>query len=232
MRIGIYDPYLDDLGGGEKYMMTIATCLSKDHEVNVFWNDKKDLDELVERFSIDLSRIKLVPNVFTKDHSFLTRAFETRKYDCLIVLSDGGIPLSFAKKTYLHIQQPLKMESRFIITKFKTTKINAIFFNSEFTKRMVRDKLNIPKAVIYPPIKLLPKKTKKENIILHVGRFRVKNVESIEDYKKQSLMIPVFKEMIDEGLSDWRFVLAVSIKPSDREQFEKLKESAKNYPID
>lgn len=232
MKIGIYDPYLDDVGGGEKYMMTIASCLSKDHEVSVFWNNKKDLDELVKRFSIDLSRIKLVPNIFSKDNSFLRRAFETKKYDFLIVLSDGGIPLSFAKKTYLHIQQPLKIESRFIISKFKTTKINAIFFNSEFTKSMVRDELNIPKTVIYPPIKLMPKDTKKENIILHVGRFRVKNVESVEDYKKQSFMISTFKEMVDEGLSGWRFVLAVSIKSEDKEQFEKLKEGARNYPID
>ncbi len=59
MKIGIYDPYLDDLGGGEKYMMTIASCLSKDHDVSIFWDSKKDLEELVERFSLDISNLKL-----------------------------------------------------------------------------------------------------------------------------------------------------------------------------
>ena len=35
MKIGIYDPYLDDIGGGEKYMMSIAEVLSLENIVDV-----------------------------------------------------------------------------------------------------------------------------------------------------------------------------------------------------
>ena len=41
MKIGIFDPYLDDLGGGEKYMMKIAQCLGKNHDVSIFGIEKK-----------------------------------------------------------------------------------------------------------------------------------------------------------------------------------------------
>lgn len=79
MRIGIYDPYLDDLGGGEKYMMTIAQCLSKEHQVDVFWDNKQDLDNLIYRFSLDLSKISLVPNIFSGQFSTFQRLIFTKK---------------------------------------------------------------------------------------------------------------------------------------------------------
>ena len=36
MRIGIFDPYLDTLSGGEKYMLSIASCLVQEYEVFIF----------------------------------------------------------------------------------------------------------------------------------------------------------------------------------------------------
>jgi hypothetical protein len=36
MKIGIYSPYLDTVGGGEKYMLTIAEGFSKENNVDVF----------------------------------------------------------------------------------------------------------------------------------------------------------------------------------------------------
>ena len=42
MKIGIFDPYLGTLSGGEKYMLSIASCLSKEHEVYVFWDQEKE----------------------------------------------------------------------------------------------------------------------------------------------------------------------------------------------
>jgi len=59
MRIGVYDPYLDDMGGGEKYMLTLASCLSNDHDVTLFWNNSEDLKRVNRRFTVDISKIKL-----------------------------------------------------------------------------------------------------------------------------------------------------------------------------
>ena len=59
MKIGIYDPYLDDLGGGEKYMMKIAQCLSEQNEVYVFWDNSADVKALKERYANEKIEISL-----------------------------------------------------------------------------------------------------------------------------------------------------------------------------
>jgi len=231
VRIGIYDPYLDDLGGGEKYMIAIGICLAKDHRVTVFWDNKEDLEKLKERFLLDLSSINLAKNIFSSKFGFLKRILETRKYDAIIVLSDGSIPFSLSKKLFIHIQQPL---GEFPINSFKSriklSRINAFFCNSQFTKSFIDKGYNVKSLVIYPPVEIFRKEVKKENIILHVGRFRVKNVKT-EDYKKQSFMIEMFKRMVKNGLKNWSFVLAVSVSEKDREIFNALPEKTEGFPI-
>ena len=109
--------------------------------------------------------------------------------------------------------------------------ISGIFCNSSYTKSFIDKSWGINTSILYPPVELKPKKTIKENIILHVGRFRVKNVGT-EDYKKQGVMIDAFKKMIKQGLRNWKFVLAVSIRDDDKEVFDQVRESAKNLPIE
>ena len=232
MRIGIFDPYLDDLGGGEKYMMTIAQCLSENHQVDVFWDNQQDLKDLNRRFAIDFSRVKIVTNLFSPRVSTLKRFFQTRKYDSIIFLSDGSLPLLGSKKLFVHIQQPLKiMQTNSLIDKIKISRVNSFFCNSEFTKSFIDQKFHLKSAILYPPVDLNPKNIKKENIILHVGRFRVKNVKN-DDYKKQTVMIDAFKQLIDKGLKNWKFVLAVSIQEKDQNAFEEVKKKTAGYPVD
>ena len=232
MRVGIFDPYLDDLGGGEKYMMTIAECLSKKHSVDVFWDNKNDFKGLNQRFPLDLSKIKIVPNIFSSRVSLLKRLVESKKYDAIVFLSDGSLPLVLSKKLFVHIQQPLEtMQINSPLDKVKLSRVNSFFCNSEFTKSFIGSRFNLKSIVIYPPVAFNPKNVKKENIILHVGRFRVKNVKN-DDYKKQGVMIDAFKDMVDKKLKNWRFVLAVSIQEKDKEAFEIMKKSASGFPIE
>lgn len=232
MKIGIFDPYLDDLGGGEKYMMTIAECLSDKHEVFIFWDKKQDLQELKSRFSLNLDRVGLKQNVFSRHVSPWKRLLETRKYDVIIFLSDGSFPFSLSRKLFVHLQQPLqKINASGWKDAMKLRRTTKIFYNSEYTKSFNDKRLSkVPNVVIYPPVKLLAKNIVKDNMVLHVGRFRVRNV-GVEDYKKQGTMIEVFKKMIDEGLRDWKFVIAASVKKEDEEKFSQLKKRAQSYPI-
>lgn len=230
MRVGIYDPYLDDLGGGEKYILTLATCLSKNHEVRLFWDSPDDLDIVTQRFSIDISRVKIVKNIFSKNINLISRLKETKKYDAIIVLSDGSIPLVWPK-LFLHIQQPIVGLSYSFKDLIKISRVEKVFCNSLFTQRFLDKRLKKKSVVIYPPISLKPQKVPKENIILTVGRFRVKNV-GVADYKKQSILVDVFTKMVDKGLKNWKFVLATSVRPNEEQEFEKIKTRAKNYPIE
>lgn len=233
MRIGIYDPYLDDLGGGEKYMMGIAECLSQNHDVTVFWDEKKDLEKLEQRFSLNLTSIKIEKNIFSPKVSLTTRLFATQKYDVIVMLIDGSIPVVASKKLFLHIQQPLSgVSASSIKSKLKLARVRSIFYNSTFTKEF-NDKIfkNVKSSVIYPPVEVNLKEIMKENIIMHVGRFRVINVRN-EDYKKQQLMVSVFKKMVDRGLKNWKFVLATSINNENEPKFAEMIKSAKGYPVE
>lgn len=234
MKIGIYDPYLDDLGGGEKYMMTIAECLSAKNDVDVFWDEKQDLKNLNQRFSLDLSKINLVPNIFSPKTPIFKKLLETRKYDTIIVLSDGSIPFSLSKKLFLHVQQPLKsFNQQTLIGKIKLSRVSAIFCNSEYTKSFNEKKFNIKSFVVYPPVSMSSKKINKENVILTVGRFRIKDVVTMtDDYKKLPVMVEAFKELVKNGLKNWKFVLAVSVQEKDKGAFEEMKKGAKGFPIE
>ncbi len=232
MKIGIYDPYLDDLGGGEKYMMTLAECLSSKHDVTVFWDSRDDINKLQKRFSLNLSNITLNKNIFSRNVNFFERVIQTRNLDALIILSDGSIPFSLSKKLYIHIQQPLQnVKLNFIKDRFKFSRITKIFCNSYFTKSFIDKEYGINSEVLYPPVDIKVKKEKKENIILHVGRFRVVNVKN-EDYKKQQIMVDTFKQMVKDGLKDWKFVVATSIHNEEDSEFKKLLSSSKNFPIE
>ena len=233
MKVGIFDPYLDDIGGGEKYMMSIAEYLSNKHKVVIFWDSKEDLERIHEQFSLDLSRCEVGANIFSKSYGLFKRLFETRKFDAIIFLSDGSIPFVLSKRLYLHIQQPLSgMGDNSFKFKFKLSRISRILFNSEYSKSFVDPRIAERGVILYPPVGLNPKKVKKENIILHVGRFRVRNVGAT-DYKKQDVMVAAFKKMVDRGdFRDWKFILAVGVHDEDKEEFRKIQESTKGYPIE
>ncbi|HRT39942.1 MAG TPA: glycosyltransferase family 4 protein [Candidatus Woesebacteria bacterium] len=66
MLAGIYDPYLDTLGGGERYCLTVAEILAKHgYHVDVFWSgDSQILNKAQDRFSLNLKNINLVPDIF------------------------------------------------------------------------------------------------------------------------------------------------------------------------
>ena len=65
-RAAIYDPYLDTLGGGERYCLTVAEILLKHgYKVDLFWSGNQDLIEKAkQRFSLKLEGINLVKDIF------------------------------------------------------------------------------------------------------------------------------------------------------------------------
>lgn len=229
MRIGIFDPYLDDLGGGEKYMMTVASCLSQNNDVTVFWNSKEDVDAVSKRFSLDLSKVNVSANIFSPHVSFIKRMMVSKNYDVIIYLSDGSVPTVLSKKLFLHIQQPLTNIHPNIKLRLKMKKVNKIFVNSFFTKDFVDKEFGTNSVVVYPPVEIHHKKIKKENFILHVGRFRIKG---FTNFKKQDVLVEQFKKLEKDGLKNWKLLMAVSVNPGDEELFEEFRKSANGGNIE
>lgn len=231
MKIGIYDPYLNTLGGGEKYILTAASCLAKNQEVFLFWNEDNVLSKAEQKFGIDLQNVKFTRNIFEEKMSPLQRERLLRLYGRIIYLSDGSIPFLFSKKLILHFQFPIDWVKLSIKTKLKLSRVRSIICNSSFTKSYIDKTLHVNSSVLYPPVEIkVNKKIKKENIILHVGRFGMTIERS--NYKKQDVMIAAFKEMVDRGLKGWTFVLIISLRNEHRENYQKLRDLAGNYPIE
>jgi len=231
MKAGIFDPYLDTIGGGERYAMTVAeVLLKKDWQVDIFWNDDKSKQKLINRFSLDISGVNFLPYSPRVNNLFGRYKIE-RNYDFLFYFSDGSIPLMFGKKNILHFQVPFKNVLRKSLkNSLKLKTIDAVVCNSYFTKTVIDKCLEIKSLVVYPPVDVeafMP--LKKENIILAVGRFEKSLTE-----KRQDILIETFKKMIDNGLKSWKLVIAggCSADENKNEILNVLKNRAKSLPIE
>ncbi len=224
MKIGFYSPYLDTLGGGERYVLTLASHWSMRHEVELFWDDSSIKDNVKKRLNIDLSRIKVTQNIFRGSNVF-KKLFITRQYDLLFFLSDGSIPSTLAPRNILHFQMPFP---RIPYSAVKLSRYQAIVCNSQFTKRMLDARVGNRSTVIYPPVSPVQAgRGKKENLILSVGRFT-----GLHSAKKQHVLIEAFAQGIrDRTLNGWKLILSGTQLSSDQDYFDKLKEIAKGLPI-
>lgn len=231
MKIGISDLYLNTLGGGEKYMLSIAEVLSKKHEVNLFWDDADIVSQARRRFRLDLSNLKVIKNIFNPSSiPFIKRIKVMQTYDVIFYLSDGSIPSLFAKKNIIHFQFPVNHVRPNLLIKLKMKKISNIICNSYFTKQFVDKTFAINSQVIYPPCSLIKKgENKKENIILTVGRFN--QISRGNDFKKLEVMIRFFRDEFINKIKTWRLVLVVSFHPDSEKEVERLEHLTKGFPI-
>jgi len=225
LKIGLYNPYFDSFGGGERYMLSLGEYWSKKHDVSIFWDDATILSSSEKRFHLDLSKIAVAPNVF-KNGSLIKKMLVSATYDCIVFLSDGSIPMTLAKKNILHFQVPFSTVSMSV---WKKGRYQHIVCNSKFTQKHLDATIGIPTTVIYPPVayeEFHP--GKKENVIVSVGRFN-----GHYNVKKQDVLIEVFADMVKtKKLSGWKLALAGGMLPIDKEYVEKLKKLGKSYSIE
>lgn len=218
MRAAIYNPYLDTLGGGERYTLAFTRVLmNAGFLVNVQWRDPDIKRRFEERFGANLKSVKIVKDIKRGDG-----------YDICFWLSDGSIPLLRARKNFLHFQFPFRdVNGKSLINKMKLIRINKVICNSYFTKSFIDQEYGVQSIVIYPPVdvgKIKPKR--KENIILYVGRF-----SQLEQAKNQHILVEVFKRLVSSGIKNWKLILAGGKEVGAYEYLKKLKKSIKNYTI-
>lgn len=226
----IVSPYLDHLGGGERYMLEIARILENlGHEITIAWDDAKQVTDLAKKQGIKLSPPKLNPQI--KKLYFHGKPFKmlksTKKYDLIFYLSDGSIPLLGGKKNIIHFQVPFQNISKHsILNKFKLIKISHTIVNSQFTKNTIDKEYGIKSQVIYPPVDLINFSKSKKNIILSVGRF-----EPSLNVKKQNVLIEAFK-LLAPTRKKWKLVLAGAAKDDASKFIKSLKDQSDGFDIE
>ena len=225
MKFGFYSPYLDTFGGGERYMLTLASYLAERHDVEIFWGDSSIKAPLTRFLKIDLTKTKFVENIFRQN--FLKKIRRTASYDLIFILSDGSVPFSLAKKNILHFQVPFVFSKIDAKTKLNLTRYKYVVVNSYFTKKYIDKSLKIDSRVIYPPVDVKSLEAgKKEKLIISVGRFSQNQLHP----KKQEVLIEVFKELYKD-VPSWKLVLAGQSKKEDYKYIKNLKRSVKGYAI-
>ncbi len=219
MRAAIFNPYLDTLGGGERYTLSFAKVLvDAGWQVDMGWNDPGIKEALKDRFGIDTSGINIVPDIKRGDG-----------YDLCFWVSDGSIPALKARKNFLHFQVPFHgVGGNNLINKMKLFRIEKIICNSEFTKKVIDKEYGVESVVVYPPVDVDRIKSKrKENLILFVGRF-----SQLKQNKNQDVLIKAFKKLVDNGLKDWKLVLAGGIEVGVTDYLKSLEKLSEGYPIE
>lgn len=189
----VFDPYLNTLGGGERYVLTLAKLLSESgYEVTVAWSNKDILQEAQNRFNMDYANliVSVEDYYLLVGGSLASKYSLTKKYDLTFWVSDGSLPFLFSKQNYIHLQVPFKkIGGNPILNAIKTMFIDKFIYNSKFTQSIVETSLSKNKGlVLYPPVDIDQFSAgKKENIIIAVGRF-----DSPLNDKRQDVLISAF----------------------------------------
>lgn len=234
-KIGIYTPYLDSFGGGERYILTAAEILSSTHQVELLLDSHQIsltpqtlIADLEVHLNLNLQNVNLVEMPTGRGINFIRRLFFFKKYDVVIYLTDGSIFFCTAKKNIIHFQVPFKnTKAQDIWGKIKASTWDLAICNSKFTEKYVKKDWPIKTTVIYPPVDITKiKPLKKKKYILSVGRF-----VSFTKAKKHEEMIKIFSKMHTDGkIDDWSLHLAGSVEGDDK-YIDELKRLAGDNPI-
>ncbi len=219
MKAGIFNPYLDTLGGGERYTLSLARVLLENgFDVDIQWENPSIKIKLKERFGIDVSGIRFVKDIKRGDG-----------YDVCFWVSDGSIPLLKARKNFLHFQVPFKdVGGKTLLNRMKLFRIDKVIVNSKFTKKFIDKEYGVDSVVVYPPVPVDKIKAKrKEKLIIYVGRF-----SSLAQSKRQDVLIKAFKKLYNIGFKDWRMILAGGVEVGVKDELRSLKTKSEGYPIE
>ncbi len=227
----IFDPYLDTLGGGERYVFSFASCLvDLGYKVCLAWPDSAILQEAEKRFGQTYNALSTSQEAYlncTKSQSVYQKYLFQKNYDLIFWVSDGSIPFLFGKQNLLHLQVPFTNFGKADpLSKIKQLLISKFVCNSKFTKNVYAGTLAPKKlAVLYPPVDTEKMSAaKKEKWIISVARF-----DSPMHHKRQDILIEAFKKLYSTH-TDYKLLLAGGSK--DAAAVSELIKKAKGLPVE
>lgn len=237
MKVGLYTPYFYTLGGGEKYLLTIAEVLSEDHHVEILLPEASRIEEERERAfrrfaDLKLDKIKFRLGPFAAHEPWWKRSLVTAEYDLFFYVTDGSFFWSKARKNVVIIQSPDTLNLGGWKQRIKQSPWKVKLCYSDYVRNWLERKWGIDVKVLPPAIdpstyRVAPK----EKIILMVGRFSKRPHD-----KKHTHMVGIFKEMIDQRMLDgWKMVIMGGLRrdqPEDVKYYEEVVAEAKGYPVE
>lgn len=229
LKVGIYSPYLHILGGGERYLLTIAKILSSTAEVFIF-SDESIKKKARVIFDISLNRVHFLSKEIFRTKKLFNKYLSLRDFDIFFYMTDGSLFFPFAKKNFLIIQSPAHIPKLFLLNRLKLSFWSIICY-SQFMRQIITDRLSKEAKVLPPCVdvdRFRGRFEDKENIILTVGRFF-----PYPHNKKHDLLIDVFKTNYKKYFNGWRLIIAGGFtEEAGQKILNRLKTESNGFPIE
>lgn len=227
LSIGIYDHGLHFIGGGQKYVATLAETLQHQFDITFIANKPVSLAEMQNWYGLDLSacKIKIIPLSYyekrgmqTIDSSIVNEesenvfdaiSKESQNYDVFINANQLEKVKPFSPISIFFCHFPNAFRGRY----FAVDDYTFIITNSRFTTKWLQKRWELePAFLLYPPVQMQGEKIPKENIILSVAQFEAGGT------KKQLQMIEAFRHLQNqypEIMQNWKLILAGGTLPNN-----------------
>jgi FkbM family methyltransferase len=223
-RALIFSPYTLTPGGGERYVLTIASALTKDYAVTISAPHAYShlrLRQLGKAFGIDLSPC-----------SITSIADLTGQWDVMVALGNHIVPpvRSLARRSFFICQFPFPLPHGTLPDKHLFAGYEVILAYSDFVRRNIETALtrqalpSRPVKVLYPPVPQVPACfTPKKSMVLTVGRFF-----SGGHSKRHDVLIGAFRDLSAKTGEAVEFHIAGSSMPDQvhMDYLAKLQEMA------
>jgi glycosyltransferase involved in cell wall biosynthesis len=230
VRIGLYDPHLATLGGGERYFLSVVEEALRlpDAQVTVLSPERPDPASW-RRLGIDVA-----------DEAFEWKRADdasvtalSPELDLLFAMVNDVPPRTSARRSVAMVQFPHRSHTgprARLLRALRVSRAPAalasyerFICNSEFTRGHIRDRLGVDATVVPPPVELAAgAQAPKERLILAVGRF-FRGWHS----KNQHVLLDALAEL---DAPDWRLVLAGG--GDDPDYVEELRRRADDLPAE
>lgn len=239
MTIAVYENRLPNLGGGGRHALMLALALADAAEVEMWHQGSLDREALRERWSVPVDRLRFcevpadpaaVSALTARLDGFInaaqgrfTRSRARRSvflsfFPTGVDLTPGGrarwLAGSLIRAAGLPGAMPAPLRARLATLPTRAdiaalAAYDAIWVNSEYSRRWARHYWRRDASVLYPPIEAIPP-GRKAKLILHVGRFFVGG-----HAKRHDVLIAAFRELLDRlpPGEAWELHLAGGIAP-------------------
>jgi len=214
IKTGVLNDHHDTLGGGTVHSFKLVEYLKRYYDVEVNTPPNAKPKEWYRDFlHLDLDGVKFLP--YAKGCG--------DKYDFLFLnISHWRAEPTRAAKKFMLVFFP---QFYFPVYDYE------FLANSNYTKKNIEARWKQPSKrihVLYPPIMTdnFNPLEKNSKTIMHVSRINKPVPEADKGHKQ---MITAFKQMVDDGLSDWTFHIVGQIQ--DQNYYQELRVMANGYPI-
>jgi glycosyltransferase involved in cell wall biosynthesis len=230
--VAIYTPYDLRPGGGERYILSLASAFARDNDtclITAHPYSRIRFTALANEFGLDISGCGL--------KSFFEFA-QGGWYDLMIVLGNHVIPSVRARApaVWYACQFPFPMDAgevsqnRDILEKYRGVLVYSEFVKHHMIRTLWQHGLDrLPVQILHPPVpSFAGNAARKKPMILSVGRFF-----SGGHNKRQDAMIEMFREVVQRHSGEIELHFAGSSLPdrSNMEYLATLTEKAVGLPV-